>query len=204
AAQTPAAADPAALAQPEAADRLLRPGDLRPLTGDLGQLLRRLLQAILVLQRLADAHVDDDLLQLRQAVLVRPVELLRQARRDLLGVPLEQPGRVRHRPPLPQWPPSGRPLASNHFRRQIDDADELLVAQLPADRAEDARAARVVLGVDQHHGVAVETDVTAVVAPRRLLRPHDHAAHHVARLDFAAGDRLLHRGDDDVTQKGVP
>src|SRR6266545_3287969 len=58
-----AAADLVTLAQTEAADRDLGLADLGALAGDLRQLLGGLLHAALVLQRLADAHVDDDLLQ---------------------------------------------------------------------------------------------------------------------------------------------
>src|SRR5262249_18899486 len=80
---------------------------------------------------------------------------------------------------------------SDHLGRQTDDARKAPLAQLPRHRAKNARAARVLLGVDQDEGVAVEADVAAVVAARRLPRPHDHALDHVARLDVAAGDRLL-------------
>src|SRR5437870_1820748 len=40
--------------------------------------------------------------------------------------------------------------------RQADDLGEAALAQLPGHGAEDARAARVLLVVDQHQGVAVE------------------------------------------------
>src|SRR5262249_18263561 len=84
-----------------------------------------------------------------------------------------------------------------------DDLGEAGLAQLAGDGAEDARAARVLLGVDQHQGVAVEADIAAVVAARRLLAAHHHGPHHVARLHVAAGDRLLDAGDDHVAQAGV-
>src|SRR5256885_104842 len=72
-----------------------RLGDDRLLAGDLPQLRRRLLQLRLVFQGLAHAHVDDDLLQARQAELVLAAELLRQERQNFLVVLLHQPGHDR-------------------------------------------------------------------------------------------------------------
>src|SRR5262249_6343104 len=69
--------------------------------------------------------------------------------------------------------------------------------------AEDACAAGVLLVVDQHQGVAVEADVAAVVAARRVLAADHHALDDIAGLDVAAGDGLLDAGDDDVAQPGV-
>src|SRR6516225_6995521 len=91
----------------------------------------------------------------------------------------------------------------HHLSGEADDASEIPFTQLSRNRPKDAGALRVLFLVDDDHGVAVEADVRAVVAPRRPLGPHDHAADHVARLDVAAGDRLLDRGDDDVTDAGV-
>ena len=51
---------------------------------------------------------------------------------------------------------------SEHLRRQRDDLHEPLVAQLAADRAEDAGAARVAVGLEDDGGVLVEADVRAV------------------------------------------
>src|SRR6185295_2664329 len=51
--------------------------------------------------------------------------------------------------------------------------------------------------------VLVEAHVSAVLAPRVLLDAHDHTLDHGALLDLGAGQRLLHRGDDDVAQAGV-
>ena len=79
------AADLVVLAETEAADGHLRLGDLSLLAGDLRQLVGRLLHAVLVLQRLADAHVDDDLLQARQAVDVLAAQLRRQLRAGFLS-----------------------------------------------------------------------------------------------------------------------
>jgi hypothetical protein len=48
------------------------------------------------------------------------------------------------------------------FRRQRHDLHEALGAQFARDRAEDAGADRLELGVEQHGGVAVELDQRAV------------------------------------------
>src|SRR3954467_10887773 len=90
-----------------------------------------------------------------------------------------------------------------HLRRQGDDLHEVAVAQLARDGAEDARAARVVLRVDQHRGVLVEGDVGAVAAAELLLGPDHHGAHPLALADRAVRDRLLDGADDDVADAGV-
>src|SRR5262249_8187649 len=53
----------------------------------------------------------------------------------------------------------------DHLGGQADDLQETAVAQLAGHGPEDAGAARVLLVVDQDDGVAVEADVTAVLAP---------------------------------------
>src|ERR1017187_4504279 len=92
AAQSHAGADLVALPQAKRADGDARLGDLAALAGDARQVLGGLLHAVLVLQRLADAHVDDDLLQLRQTQDVLPPELLLKRRDDFLRVFLLQTG----------------------------------------------------------------------------------------------------------------
>src|SRR5262249_47771038 len=91
----------------------------------------------------------------------------------------------------------------DHFRRQADDAGKAAIAQLAGDGAEDARAARVLLGIDDDHGVAVKADVAAVVALGRLARADDHALDHVDRLVVSTGQGLLHAGHDDIAQAGI-
>ena len=55
------------------------------------------------------------------------------------------------------------------------------------------RAARVAItGVDEHHRVAVETDVAAVIAAHVLSGPHDHALDDLAGFDLAIRKGLLH------------
>src|SRR4051794_41882498 len=51
-----------------------------------------------------------------------------------------------------------------HLRRERDDLHIPLLAQLPGDRAEDARRPRLARLVDQHRRVLVEPDVGAVLA----------------------------------------
>src|SRR3954449_3374790 len=92
---------------------------------------------------------------------------------------------------------------SEHLRGEADDLHEAAVAQLTRHRPEDARAARVVLGVDDHRGVLVERDVGAVFAPELLLRAHDDRLDDVALLDRPVRVGLLDRGDDDVAHAGV-
>src|SRR5207247_333973 len=87
---------------------------------------------------------------------------------------------------------------SDHLRRQADDAGKIPLPQLAGDGPEDARALRVLVGVNNDHRVAVEADVAAVVPPGCLPGPHDHALDDVARLNVAARNRLLDAGDDDI------
>src|SRR3954449_9345344 len=94
-------------------------------------------------------------------------------------------------------------IALEHLRGQGDDLHEVAVAQLARHRAEDARAARVVGGVDDHGGVLVEGDVGAVLAAELLLGPDDHGGHDLALLDVAVRDRLLDRRHDRIAYPGV-
>src|SRR5829696_2401848 len=89
------------------------------------------------------------------------------------------------------------------LRRQADDLHEVAVAQLARDRPEDARAARVVGGVDDHRGVLVEGDVGPVLAPELLLRAHDDRLDDVALLDRPLRVGLLDGGGDDVADPRV-
>src|SRR6266545_2728733 len=88
-------------------------------------------------------------------------------------------------------------MVLQHLWRETDDLHEALVPQLAAHRAEDARATRVLLLVDDDGSVLVEADVGAVGAALLLLGAH------VAFLDRAARDGVLHRRDDDVADGGV-
>src|SRR5437867_9241698 len=90
-----------------------------------------------------------------------------------------------------------------HLRRERHDLHEVALAQLAGDRAEDARAARVVLGVDDHRRVLVEGDVRAVLAAEGLLRAHDDGLDDLALLDRALRVGLLDGGGDDVADPRV-
>src|SRR5215471_4852397 len=90
-----------------------------------------------------------------------------------------------------------------NLRREGDDLHEVAVAQLARHRAEDARPARVVLGVDDHGGVLVEADVGAVVAAEALARAHDDRGDDLALLDRPLRVGLFHGRGDDVAHVGV-
>src|SRR5579875_2088554 len=89
-----------------------------------------------------------------------------------------------------------------HFRCERDDLHVVLVAQLARDRAEDARALRVEAVGQDHRRVLVEADIRAVGAPILLGHTHHDCPDDIAFLDRSAGHRLLHRGDDNITDGG--
>src|SRR5512132_2832518 len=96
-----------------------------------------------------------------------------------------------------------RSFISEHLRGERDDLHEPAVAQLAGHRPEDARAARVVLGVDDHSRVLVEGDVGPVVAPELLLGTHYDGLDDLALLDRPLGVGLLDGGGDDVADPRV-
>src|ERR1035438_7522020 len=65
-----------------------------------------------------------------------------------------------------------------NLRSQRNDLGELLFAQLSGHRAEHARAHRLVRVVDQHRGIVVEADVSAVFTAALLAHPHDDCFYH--------------------------
>src|SRR5262245_12420834 len=79
----------------------------------------------------------------------------------------------------------------------------VLGAQLARNRSENAGADRLHLRIDQHRRIAVEADDRTVRALDVLRHAHDDGLHHLALLDAAARDRLLHRHDDDVADGGI-
>src|SRR3990172_7938501 len=91
-----------------------------------------------------------------------------------------------------------------HLGRERNDLHELLPPQLTRHRAEDPRADRLPLRVDQHGCVAIELDVRPIVASHFLRRPYDHRLHHLPLFDAALGDGLLHRHRDHVADRRVP
>src|SRR4051812_2317296 len=90
-----------------------------------------------------------------------------------------------------------------HLRGERDDLHVVAIAQLAGHRPEDARAARVARGVDDHGGVLVERDVGPVVAPELLLRAHDDGLDDLALLDRALRAGGLDGGGDHVADVGV-
>src|SRR6185436_5059127 len=90
-----------------------------------------------------------------------------------------------------------------HLRGERNDLHEALLAQFPADRAEDACAARVVVGLDEDGSVLVELDVAAVGTAALLDGAHDHGLDDLAALDVAAGDGFLDGRHDDVADAGI-
>src|ERR1700730_15456477 len=88
---------------------------------------------------------------------------------------------------------------SQHLRRQRHDLPEPPRPQLAGHRAKDACPDRFALIGDQHRGVAVETDRTAVCAAYFLGCAHNDGAMHVTFFDPTARDRLLDGDDDHVT-----
>src|SRR5690606_2408667 len=76
--------------------------------------------------------------------------------------------------------------------------------QLTSDRTEDAGATGVrLLALENHRSVLVELDVRTVLTTGLLDGADDDRLDDIALLDVAAGDGVLHRGDDDVTNAGV-
>src|SRR6185436_282015 len=88
AAQRDHRADGLPFAELEAGDRLLRLGDHRLLSGDRGQLLDGGVEDLGVLNRLADAHVQDDFLDLRNRHRVPDLELVLEFLPDFVRVQL--------------------------------------------------------------------------------------------------------------------
>src|SRR5271169_6792278 len=85
------AADRHALAQLEGRNRPFGASDDRMLAGDRGQLARRGLDLFAVLHRLADAHIDHDLIEPRHLHRVGVAELLHQRRAQCGLVMILQP-----------------------------------------------------------------------------------------------------------------
>src|SRR5690606_3859252 len=75
-------------------------------------------------------------------------------------------------------------------------------AQLAHDGAEDTRADRLFVLVDEHGGIGVEADHAAVGTTHVLPGAHDHRAVHVALLHAGTRLRFLHRHDDDIADAG--
>src|SRR5690606_15233885 len=95
-----------------------------------------------------------------------------------------------------------RPL--QHLRRKRDDLHEPLGAQFTHHWTEDTGADRLLALVDEHRGVAVEADHTAIGAAHILLGAHDHRTVNVALLHARTRLRLLDGDDDHVADARGP
>src|SRR5688572_8909454 len=76
---------------------------------------------------------------------------------------------------------------SQYFRRERHDLHEPALPQLSGHRSEHPGAHRLARLVDQHRRVALEPDVTAVLAAVLLDRAHHHRLHDLPLLDRAVG-----------------
>src|SRR5579864_36225 len=92
---------------------------------------------------------------------------------------------------------------SDHLRREADDLHEVALAQLSSHRAEDARAAWVVLRCDEHRCVLVEADVASVRTLVLLGGAHHHRTNDVTLLHLGVRLRHLDGADDDVADRRV-
>src|ERR687897_1649325 len=92
---------------------------------------------------------------------------------------------------------------SEHFGRERDDLHELLGTQLAGYWPEDAGADRLLLVVEQHGCVAVETDQRTIGATHAGTGTDHDCVVDLALLDLAARDRVLDGHLDDVANPGV-
>ena len=79
----------------------------------------------------------------------------------------------------------------------------LAVPQFAPDGTEDAGPPGLVLVVDEHGGVLVEPDVAPVRTAPLLLGPDDDALDDLALLHRGTRVGILHRGGEDVADRGV-
>src|SRR5690606_1293162 len=92
---------------------------------------------------------------------------------------------------------------SDDFGSERHDLHELLRTKLTGHGPEDAGADRLLLVVQQHGGVAVETDQRAVRAAHAGTGTDHDRVVDLALLDLAARDRVLDGHLDDVTDVRV-
>src|SRR3972149_2025286 len=91
----------------------------------------------------------------------------------------------------------------DHLRGERDDLHERPLAQLARHRAEDARPARLLVVVDEHHRVLIEADVGPVLAAALLDGAYHDGLGHVTLLHTGARDGVLDRDHNDVAQTSV-
>ncbi len=93
--------------------------------------------------------------------------------------------------------------SSENLGGQRHDLHELLGAQLARDRAEDAGADGLQLGVEQHCRVAVELDQRAILAADAFGGTHHHGVVDLALFDAATRRCFLDADLDDIAHAGV-
>src|SRR5690554_2694547 len=95
------------------------------------------------------------------------------------------------------------PSALKHFRRQRDDAHELLGAQLAGHRAEYTGADGLQLIVQQHGRIAVKADHRPVGTAHTFTGANDDGVVDLTLLDAPTWNRILDADFDDVADAGV-
>src|SRR5437588_4767819 len=93
-------------------------------------------------------------------------------------------------------------IALQDLRCQRHDLPEVALAKLARDRTEDPGPARLVLRVEQHRGVVVETDHRSVAAAVLLGLTDHHRADDLALLHARVRDGVLDGGDEHVADLG--
>src|SRR6478672_11813149 len=77
-----------------------------------------------------------------------------------------------------------------NLRRQRNNLQKLLFAQLAGHGTKHARADRLAGFIDQHRRILIKADICAVAAAMLLALAHDHALHHRAFLGCAVRRRF--------------
>src|SRR5690606_25596238 len=90
-----------------------------------------------------------------------------------------------------------------HFGGQRHDLHEALGTQFTRNGSEDAGADGLQLGVEQHGGVATETDQRTVFAAHALGGANHHGGVDFAVLDAPARGRIFDAHLDDVADTGI-
>src|SRR5210317_689827 len=90
-----------------------------------------------------------------------------------------------------------------HLRSERDDLHEVLRTQLTHNWPEDTGANRLVVVVEDHGRIAVETDGCAIFAANFFCGAHDNGLTDIAFFYTTAWDGFLHGDHDDVTHRGI-
>src|SRR5208283_2027358 len=92
---------------------------------------------------------------------------------------------------------------SQYLGRERNNLHELHVAELARHGPEYSRADRFQLVGEQHRRVGIEADQRSVRAAHPAARTHHHGVVHLALLDLAARNGVLHAHLDDDAHGGV-